>query len=74
LGSGQKIAVDISTSDRTQLSIYPPTSKLPALLTASNTKKWSGKTTANGYHEFVIVSYSERPINYELQLSADTLW
>jgi serine/threonine protein kinase, bacterial len=74
LGSGQKIAVDINTSDRTQLSIYPPTSKLPALLTASDTKKWSGKTSANGYHEFVIVSYSNRPISYELQLSADTLW
>jgi serine/threonine protein kinase, bacterial len=74
LGSGQKIAVDINTSDRTQLSIYPPTSKLPAMLTASDTKKWSGKTSANGYHEFVIVSASDRPIDYELQLSADTLW
>jgi serine/threonine protein kinase, bacterial len=74
LGSGQKIAVDINTADRTQLSIYPPTSKLPAMLTASDTKKWSGKTSANGYHEFIIVSQSDRPINYELQLSADTLW
>jgi serine/threonine protein kinase, bacterial len=74
LGSGQKIAVDINANDRTQLSIYPPTSKLPAMLTAADTKKWSGKTSANGYHEFIIVSYSDRPINYELQLSADTLW
>jgi serine/threonine protein kinase, bacterial len=74
LGSGQKIAVDINTTDRTRLSIYPPTSKLPAMLVASDTKKWSGKTSANGYHEFVIVSSSDRPIDYELQLSADTLW
>jgi serine/threonine protein kinase, bacterial len=74
LGSGQKIDIEIDTNDRTQLSIYPPTSKLPAMLTASDTKKWSGKTSANGYHEFVIVSYSDRPITYKLQLSADTLW
>ena len=74
LGSGQKIAVEIDTNERTQLSIYPPTSKLPAMLTASDTKQWSGKTSANGYHEFVIISSSDRPINYELQLSADTLW
>jgi serine/threonine protein kinase, bacterial len=74
LGNGQKIAVEINANDRTQLSIYPPTSQLPAILAASITKKWSGRTSANGYHEFVIVSHSDRPISYELKLSADTLW
>ncbi len=74
LGNGQKIAVEINANDRTQLSIYPPTSQLPAILAASATKKWSGKTSTNGYHELVIVSHSDRPINYELKLSADTLW
>ena len=74
INSGQKIAVDISANDRTRLSIYPPTSNLPAMLGASDTKQWSGTTSASGYHEFVIVSHSDRPIRYELQLSADTLW
>ncbi len=74
LGSGQKIAVEITANERPHLSIYPPTSKLPAMLTTAATERWSGTTTANGYHEFAIVSHSDRPLRYELQLSADTLW
>jgi serine/threonine protein kinase, bacterial len=74
LGRGQQIAVDITANERPHLSIYPPTSKLPAMLTTTATDRWSGTTTAAGYHEFTIVSHSDRPLRYELQLSTDTLW
>jgi serine/threonine protein kinase, bacterial len=70
---GQDIAIDLQTNSATKLSIYPPTSKLPAMLTDSQTKNWSGKTTRNGYHEFVLVSDSDRPIQYSLKLTASDL-
>ncbi len=70
---GQDIAIDLQTNSPTKLSIYPPTSKLPAMLTDSQTKNWSGKTTRNGYHEFILVSNSDRPIQYSLKLTASDL-
>jgi serine/threonine protein kinase, bacterial len=70
---GQDIAIDLQTNSATKLSIYPPTSKLPAMLTDSQSKSWSGKTTRNGYHEFVLVSDSDRPIQYSLKLTASDL-
>jgi serine/threonine protein kinase, bacterial len=73
LFGGQDIAVDIKANQTTQLSIYPPRSTLPAILTASQTKQWSGKTTVNGYHEFILVSRSDRSVEYELKLTADDL-
>jgi serine/threonine protein kinase, bacterial len=73
LASGQDIGVDITANQPTNLSIYPPTHKLPAILTPSQTNNWSGKTSMNGYHEFVLVSHSDRPIQYELKLTASDL-
>ncbi|WP_295619469.1 protein kinase [Chamaesiphon sp. GL140_3_metabinner_50] len=70
---GQDIAIDLQTNSATKLSIYPPTSKLPALLTDSPSKNWSGKTTRSGYHEFVLVSDSDRPIQYSFKLTASDL-
>jgi serine/threonine protein kinase, bacterial len=73
LAGGQDIGVSIIANERTKLSIYPPTSKLPAILSSTPTNHWSGKTSINGYHEFVLVSHSDRPIDYELTLTADDL-
>jgi serine/threonine protein kinase, bacterial len=73
LARGQDIEIDLQTNSATKLSIYPPTSKLPAMLTDSQSKNWSGKTTRNGYHEFVLVSDSDRPIQYSLKLTASDL-
>ena len=73
LVKGQDIAIDIKANQPTNLSVYPPTSNLPAILTASQTNNWSGKTSMNGYHEIVLVSYSDRPIQYELKLTASNL-
>jgi serine/threonine protein kinase, bacterial len=73
LFSRQDIAIDIKANQPTNLSIYPPTSNLPAILTASQTNNWAGKTRINGYHEFVLVSDSDQPIQYELKLTASDL-
>jgi serine/threonine protein kinase, bacterial len=73
LAGGQDIGVSIIANERTKLSIYPPTSKLPPILGSTPTNHWSGKTSMNGYHEFVVVSHSDRPIDYELTLTADDL-
>ncbi len=69
----QDIGVNITAKEPTSLSIYPPASKLPAVLTASSSKNWTGKTSINGYYEFVLVSNRDRPISYELQLTAADL-
>jgi serine/threonine protein kinase, bacterial len=73
LVGGQDLGVNITADRPTSLSIYPPTSKLPALLIASSSHHWIGKTRTNGYHEFVLVSNSDQPINYELKLTAADL-
>lgn len=70
LAKGQDIAVDLQANEPTNLSVYPPTQKLPAMLSAAPTTNWTGKTQVNGYHEFVLVSHSERPIQYQLKLTA----
>jgi serine/threonine protein kinase, bacterial len=70
LAKGQDVRVDITTADRLSLSIYPPTSKLSAILTDSSTSNWAGKTELSGYYEFVLISRSDRPISYKLKLTA----
>jgi serine/threonine protein kinase, bacterial len=70
---GQDIGVNITANEPTNLSIYPPTSRLPAILIASSNHNWDGKTRTNGYYEFVLVSNSDRPIKYELKLTAADL-
>ena len=73
LVGGQDIGVSVIANNRTQLSIYPPTSKLPAIIGSTPINNWTGKTSVNGYHEFVLVSHSDRPIEYELTLTASDL-
>jgi serine/threonine protein kinase, bacterial len=73
LAGGQDIGVSVVSTDRTQLSIYPPTSHRPPILASTPTNHWTGKTGMNGYHEFVLVSHSDRPIEYELTLTAADL-
>jgi serine/threonine-protein kinase len=70
LAKGQDLTVEIEANEPTNLSIYPPTQNLPAMLSASQTTNWAGKTKVNGYHEFVLVSHSDRSIQYKLKLTA----
>jgi serine/threonine protein kinase, bacterial len=73
LVGGQDIAANIQADAPINLSIYPPTTNLPALLTTTSTPDWSGKTSVNGYHEFVLVSHRDRPIPYQFKLTASDL-
>ncbi len=73
LAGGQDISIKLNASQPGKLSIYPPTSKLPAMLESTQTNNWFGKTTVNGLHEFVFVSNSDLPIQYELTLTAAQL-
>jgi serine/threonine protein kinase, bacterial len=73
LVGGQDISIKLNASQSSKLSIYPPSSKLPVLLESTQTNNWSGKTTVNGLHEFVFVSNSDLPIQYELTLTAAQL-
>ncbi len=73
LVGGQDITTNIHADAPINLSIYPPTTNLPALLTNTSTQDWSGKTSVNGYHEFVLVSHSDRPIPYQFKLTASDL-
>jgi serine/threonine protein kinase, bacterial len=70
LAGGQDISLKLNASQSGKLSIYPPTSRLPAILESTQTNSWFGKTTVNGLHEFVFVSNSDLPIQYELILTA----
>ncbi len=49
------------------LSIYSPTGN-NNLLENSQRHQWSGKLPETGYYEFIIVSPSEKPVNYRFQL------
>jgi serine/threonine protein kinase, bacterial len=73
LFGGQDIGVNITANQSTKLSIYPPRSKLPAILGSTQTTNWAGKTSVNGYHQFVLVSHSDRPLQYKLKLTAADL-
>ncbi len=71
LTGGQDISIRVNTSQpTTKLSIYPPTSKLPAILESALTSNWFGRTTMTGAHEFVLVSHSDLPVQYEITLTA----
>jgi serine/threonine protein kinase, bacterial len=73
LVGGQDVAVNIRADSPVNLAIYPPTTNLPAILPTAPIQNWSGKTGVNGYHEFVLVSQSDRAIPYQLKLSASDL-
>jgi serine/threonine protein kinase, bacterial len=73
LVGGQEIAANIQADAPINLAIYPPTTNLPAILASSPTQNWAGKTSVNGYHEFILVSQSDRAIPYQFKLTASAL-
>jgi serine/threonine protein kinase, bacterial len=73
LVGGQEIAATINADTPINLSIYPPTTNLPAILASAPTQNWAGKTSINGYHQFVLVSQSDRAIPYQFKLTASAL-
>lgn len=52
-----------------RLSLYPPTSQSPPLLDHSQETEWSGKLAATGLYEIVVVSDTNQPIDYAIDLA-----
>jgi serine/threonine-protein kinase len=53
-------------------SIYTPSGKT-TLLEDSSDRTWSGKLPESGFYELVVVSNASRPIDYQLDLTVETL-
>lgn len=71
LNAGNTAAIQLQAADRAlRLSIYPPSSKQPALLKSSQDSQWSGTLPTTGFYEIVVVSDSAQPVNYELTVTA----
>ena len=70
----QFLRVNVQTnSPGVLLSIYPPKTRRRrsrALIEDSPENKWMGQTKTGGYYQFVIVSNSNQPIDYSLELGA----
>ena len=69
LSKDQLVEVKLQANQKTQLSIYPPTSQLPPLLKAEKT--WAGKLERSGLYEFVVISTGSESSSYQLNLTAD---
>jgi serine/threonine-protein kinase len=71
LKSGQSLKVSLrSPYDSTLLSIYTPISGR-SLLEDSPITDWSGVTNDSGYYEFVVVSNTDKIVEYELTIKAE---
>ncbi|HEY9599462.1 MAG TPA: serine/threonine-protein kinase [Cyanophyceae cyanobacterium] len=70
LSKGQTMTVRLSTAQKALFSIYSPSGQT-TLLEDSRDRQWSGTLPESGYYEFVIVSESSGPINYQLDLTVE---
>jgi len=62
-----------ANSPEVLLSIYPPRNSRRwsrGLIEDSPENRWIGETRSSGYYQFVVVSNSDRPIEYSLRLFA----
>lgn len=74
LKKGQILRVSLNAPDKTTLlSIYVPTpnQQTPSLLEDSDQRTWSGELPQSGYYEIVVVSESDRPFSYRLDIAVD---
>ncbi|MBL1176540.1 protein kinase domain-containing protein [Pantanalinema sp. GBBB05] len=53
-----------------RLSLYPPTSQSPPLLDHAQETEWSGKLTATGLYEIVVVSDTNQSVDYAIDVAA----
>ena len=70
LAAGQAMEVNLSTGQKALLSIYSPSGKT-TLLEDSRDRTWSGQLPESGFYEFVVVSDSSEPIDYQLNLTVE---
>ncbi len=76
LKKGQILRISLDAPDSaTLLSIYVPTpnQQIPSLLEDSDRRTWSGELTQSGVYEIVVVSNSDRPFPYRLDIAVDNV-
>jgi serine/threonine protein kinase, bacterial len=74
LNKNQEIAVEIQSDEPDLLlSVYPPSSKMSPIYQGTAEQVVTARTKRSGYHEFTIVSHSNKPISYRLTLFASEL-
>ncbi len=74
LKKGQILRISLEAPDNAALlSIYVPTpsQQIPSLLEDSDQRTWSGELPQSGYYEIVVVSKSDRPFPYRLNIAVD---
>ncbi|HEY9672937.1 MAG TPA: serine/threonine-protein kinase [Waterburya sp.] len=70
LSANQTMKVNLQTRGKVLLSIYSPSGKT-TLLEDSSDRTWSGSLPESGFYEFVVVSTSSEPVNYQLNLTVE---
>lgn len=71
LSKDQLLQLNLDAEPTALLSLYPPTSQMPPLLEDSKSRTWTGKLSASGYYEVVVISEDSEPISYQLNLAAE---
>jgi serine/threonine-protein kinase len=66
--TGQTLRLQLQSPQPLLLSLYPPTSDLPALLSDSKETSWTGKLTASGLYEITVVA-AGKDTNYTIDLA-----
>ncbi|MFB2894296.1 protein kinase [Aerosakkonemataceae cyanobacterium BLCC-F50] len=72
LAAGQIMNVKLQADSKVLFSVYPPTSEQPALLEDATKRTWSGTLPQGGFYEFVVVSKAEKPVDYQITITAET--
>lgn len=76
LRAGQFLRLNLQApAQSTQLSLYlpNPSGDQPYLLADTNQTTWSGELPESGYYEVVVVSVSDAPIAYRLDIAVDNI-
>ena len=68
LSANQTLQLRLQSGQPVLLSLYPPTSDQPALLSDSAETSWSGKLLSSGYYEITVVA-DGKETNYTIDLA-----
>lgn len=66
--AGQTLRLQLQSAHPVLLSLYPPTSDLPALLSDARDTSWTGKLTASGLYEITVVA-TDTAVDYTIDLA-----
>ncbi|MGB7444763.1 MAG: serine/threonine-protein kinase [Coleofasciculaceae cyanobacterium] len=70
LSEGQQMEVKLQAGEGVLFSVYSPSGET-TILEDSPKRTWSGKLPESGFYEFVIVSLSEEPMDYQFNLRVE---